>query len=132
MASITEIMREIKSVCGITQILLLDSEQKEFIAQVEQDIEEETGIDNVGVKEVLKRKIVFVATHDTHFRTPRENIVHGKNILSTDFPELNKNNPTLRAIIASPCKEVHEYLCAFIHVEGSGDEEDATLLIGVG
>ena len=129
MANIPDLTAEIKLVKGIKHVLLLDSEQREFIAQVESDLECETGIENVGVKQALRRTLVFVATHTGDFRTPHKEIVRGRKILCTGFPELNKGG--IDAIISSPCKEVHEYLSAFIKIDGEGEEQDATLLIGI-
>jgi len=136
-----EIISQIKSIKGIKEVKLLDSEQREFIQELEIQEEKETGIINQGVKEVMQRKIVLVATHDETFREPKEELFKDNVIFSTSFHELDeimreKNNninstDNINFIISSPSKESHEYLKALIKVEGEGLNEDATLLIGV-
>jgi hypothetical protein len=119
---------------GIKQVKLLDSEQREFIEHLELEEEKDSKktdhpIENKGIKEVLKRQIVFVATHDKYFREADHPLTKKERkktiILSTPFNELEEND--LDAIIASPSKETHEYLEAFIEIQ----KDDATLLIGI-
>lgn len=120
-----KIISQIKKIKGIKEVKLLDEEQKEFIQEIELDEEKQNGIINQGIKDVMRRKIIFLATHNHFFRKANEKLVNEKTILSTSFPELKKHK--IDAIIASPSWNTHEYLSAFVKL----DKDDATLLIGI-
>ena len=99
---------------GIKKANLLDDLDKNIILSLEEK-------NNIGVKEVISRKKVILAVHDSDFREPQQDIVVDRIFPSIPFPELNG------AIVSSPGWDVHEYLKAKFNIQ----EGDASLLIGI-
>ena len=111
------IIDSILSLNGIKKANLLDDLDKNIILSLEEK-------NNIGVKEVISRKKVILAVHNSDFREPQQDIVINGAIPyfpSIPFPELNG------AIVSCPGWDVHEYLKEKFNIQ----ERDASLLIGI-
>lgn len=104
----------------VKEVKILDNNDKSYLFKNEEDR-------NHWVYEILRKKIIFVITHDSTFRNPDEAIVL-KMWEKTIFPTVKFHEIKRTWVIsASPWLETHNYLKD--KFENLADD-DATILIG--
>ena len=115
------IIKKVSRIDGIRFHNFLNNNQKAVIAHMEDK-------HNVAVHECLKRTMVFLVTHDEHFRKPLRPLVlangDGYVFPPQKFPELHP-----KALCSSPSRKVHEFLVREFRM--FVDENEATLLVGL-
>ena len=112
--------KNLLSIKGIKEVIVLDNIDKKYIFETEEDR-------NHGVYECLKKNVLFCITHDSNFRQPDNPIVLKlrKKII---FPTVNFHEIQRASVISSsPWIEVHNYL---IKKFKNVSTYDATILIG--
>ena len=112
--------KNLLSIKGIKEVIVLDNIDKKYIFETEEDR-------NHGVYECLKKNVLFCITHDSNFRQPDNPIVLKlrKKII---FPTVNFHEIQRASVISSsPWIEVHNYL---IKKFKNVSTYDATVLIG--
>ena len=104
----------------VKEVVLLDDKDRAFIFENEEDR-------NHWVYEILRKKVLFVITHDSSFREPDEAIVLQK-WKKVIFPTVKFHEIKREWVLsASPWIEIHNYLKDKIE---NLWEYDATILVG--
>ncbi|MBS3064439.1 MAG: hypothetical protein J4472_01375 [DPANN group archaeon] len=101
-SNLQKVIDELKSISGLTKILLLTNLDKLEFKVLEDS-------NNWGVKLALERRYVFVVVHDSNFRQPMGSMV------------LQDNN-------SSPSAVLHKHIINRFDLDLTN--EDATLIIG--
>ena len=120
----TQAIQTLKQLKGLSNINILENEDREKIAKLEKP-------NNLGVLACLKRKLVLCAVHNSNFRGPAGDIVFetedGVVFPAVPFPEL-ENSGRKNVMSSSPSEKAHDFLAKKYNINTANGE--ATLLIG--